>query len=469
MGISNSRLQINDFMDGSVVISCHYYGNDVKFGFGNVTATVQDKIIDVLKGFNNTGVFTANNKLFGDPQPGVFKTLFINYRVNNSQGPTLRYPENSTVRIQEIIDNINVLKSSFRRTPTYPVNVPPPNAVLPACIYGDIQYDYNVDGNQLQCKNGDDHSIGNYKKKTYQTATNSPCIGDKRKEGVVIEYQQNCPCNYGEYKTLPGTNSTRFTKIPNLNREPNTITGRIRTNGGDNCVPYTAPFYSISNNKIQELNINLDDQFLFSKLKNNMFSKVTNPITIDNFTVEPFTDGLNNTLYSNADILNIFNDTYYSYIYKCLGDEKDQKNMLQILREINNNSNITYDEVMQKAKSIHSSKIVLNDSVNKMDCATLKELLVKFNDYNIKNNSYTSHINNLTKYDVYDSKHKKIIDDYKTLNIERNDLDQKVRDLYNIPGYNSSNSKLEFDSTIYTGIIITVVASSLVYYAFTKL
>jgi hypothetical protein len=342
------------------------------------------------------------------------------------------------------------------------------------CKYYPVKFKYDFPENENQCKNGDDNSIGNYVKQEYQEAKNTPCIGDITKYSEKIYYQQNCPCIYGGSEKLSEVETRQYAPIDltgvtgvTNTKAPTTIYGTKRINGGNvaSCPLFVAPFSAASNTKtLQDSQIQVgENQSLFNIVVNG--NPTTNPTTVGN--VEHFTSDMNNTLENNAKLLNIFNDAYYSYVYKCQGDEENQKKMLQIFKTINNNPTLTYDKVIEIIGQIEPSRTVVNTVDNKLDCATLKETLLKFNHYN--NNEYISRITNLTKYDVYDSKHKKIIDDYKTLNVERNSLDQKLRDLYNIPGYNSSNSKLEFDSTIYTGIIITIVASSLVYYAFTKL
>jgi len=344
------------------------------------------------------------------------------------------------------------------------------------CEYKNPQYDYKFPGNQNhnQCKNGDDNSIGYYKKREYYEFKKTPCIldPDNKKTPKIISYTQNCPCKYGGYETVTDIQTRQYEPIDLTgvvgvtdSKMPTTIYGKKRINGGNvvNCPLFIGPYSaSFVENSLPDSEIQVPNGESLLETILSIEEDPSPPITVDGFTGD-----MNDTLKNNAKLLNVFNDTYYSYVYKCRGDEKDQESMLQILKDINNNPSLTYEQVMEKAAQIQPSKTVINDGVNKMDCATLKETLLKFNDYN--NKTYTSPITNLTKYDVYDSKHKKIIDDYKTLNVERNSLDQKLRDLYNIPGYNSSNSKLEFDSTIYTGIIITIVASSLVYYAFTKL
>ena len=48
-------------------------------------------------------------------------------------------------------------------------------------------------------------------------------------------------------------------------------------------------------------------------------------------------------------------------------------------------------------------------------------------------------------------------------------LDMKLRDLYDIEGSRSIEQQYIFDGTIYSGVLLTILASALVYYTFTKL
>jgi len=65
--------------------------------------------------------------------------------------------------------------------------------------------------------------------------------------------------------------------------------------------------------------------------------------------------------------------------------------------------------------------------------------------------------------------HDKIIQDYGNVTKKRTDLDAKLKELYDIPGSKSLDFKYNYDSTVYSGILLTIIASGVIYYTFTKL
>jgi len=66
-------------------------------------------------------------------------------------------------------------------------------------------------------------------------------------------------------------------------------------------------------------------------------------------------------------------------------------------------------------------------------------------------------------------RYSKIMSKYEDVTKKRDDLDSKLRELYDIPGSKSLDYKYNYDATIYSGILITIVASAVVYYDFTRL
>lgn len=55
---------------------------------------------------------------------------------------------------------------------------------------------------------------------------------------------------------------------------------------------------------------------------------------------------------------------------------------------------------------------------------------------------------------------------YKKINLMRNELDTKLRELYKLDNSIAFEEKVRFDTTMYTGLLWTVLATSLVYYTF---
>jgi hypothetical protein len=71
----------------------------------------------------------------------------------------------------------------------------------------------------------------------------------------------------------------------------------------------------------------------------------------------------------------------------------------------------------------------------------------------------------------YDASYNFIRSQYPEIVNQRTQLDAKLRDLYDIPGskLSSLDSRLNYDATMYSGILLTALASMLIYYTFTKL
>jgi hypothetical protein len=60
-------------------------------------------------------------------------------------------------------------------------------------------------------------------------------------------------------------------------------------------------------------------------------------------------------------------------------------------------------------------------------------------------------------------------DNYSKLINMRTDLDEKLRELYDVPGSKSLDYRYNLDSTVYSGILVTIVATAVIYYTFTRL
>ena len=73
-----------------------------------------------------------------------------------------------------------------------------------------------------------------------------------------------------------------------------------------------------------------------------------------------------------------------------------------------------------------------------------------------------NHIQNDPEYEATKTK-------YANLTNKRNDLDLKLQGLYNIDNSIPDLYQLQNDSTVYTGVLWTVLATTLIYYVFIKL
>jgi hypothetical protein len=69
----------------------------------------------------------------------------------------------------------------------------------------------------------------------------------------------------------------------------------------------------------------------------------------------------------------------------------------------------------------------------------------------------------------YESNHKKILDSEEQIKELRHELDMKLREIYKIDNARVLDSVGQYDSVMYTSILFTILATSLLYLTFTKL
>lgn len=75
----------------------------------------------------------------------------------------------------------------------------------------------------------------------------------------------------------------------------------------------------------------------------------------------------------------------------------------------------------------------------------------------------------LIKTSNYNSNNYDIDAKYSDVTRLRSDLDNKIRELYNLEGTTSREMNLQYDSAMYSGILFTILATIMLYYTFTKL
>jgi len=88
---------------------------------------------------------------------------------------------------------------------------------------------------------------------------------------------------------------------------------------------------------------------------------------------------------------------------------------------------------------------------------------------NLRNVITTMNVNDKITKAQYDASLNAMIGQYQNLLAFRRSLDDKMQILYNVDNENYTDNKLKYDAMVYSGIIWTVLASSIVYYMFTKL
>jgi hypothetical protein len=111
-------------------------------------------------------------------------------------------------------------------------------------------------------------------------------------------------------------------------------------------------------------------------------------------------------------------------------------------------------------------------SYNTVQLAYSKILLQTSNGENVYGSILDVSNTNLMKYPtyaVYDSSHSYIKNTYNNEILGlRSELDMKLKELNNNTDSISNEYKNRFDSTIYSGLMVTVLATSMIYYLFTK-
>lgn len=93
-------------------------------------------------------------------------------------------------------------------------------------------------------------------------------------------------------------------------------------------------------------------------------------------------------------------------------------------------------------------------------------LIADINDMRDAGNLLTG---NLISNSQFNTDHSTIISRAKEVNRVRSDLDNKMRELYKIDGNLQQDYFLQYDSVMYTGILFSILATTILYYTFTKL
>lgn len=179
----------------------------------------------------------------------------------------------------------------------------------------------------------------------------------------------------------------------------------------------------------------------------------------------PFYEGLD-----NIDLPNVFNEVvnfnllYAKYI-QCNDYTLNPNNILNCTPD-----DINIDTVNNAYKKLTTNQLSYIDWLklnNKQETPdSLKEWGIETSKTGILNDSL-----NVKTMDnnVYNYNYNDILNNYKLNQEKREKLDNKLRDLQNNDESSYLDNKIRYDSTIYSGALWTVLASSVVYYVFMKL
>jgi peptidoglycan hydrolase CwlO-like protein len=69
----------------------------------------------------------------------------------------------------------------------------------------------------------------------------------------------------------------------------------------------------------------------------------------------------------------------------------------------------------------------------------------------------------------FDGNHEKIIQTGADVQKLRQDLDIKMKEIYNLDGTVVNDSFIQYESSMYTGLLFTILTTTILYYTFTKL
>jgi hypothetical protein len=200
---------------------------------------------------------------------------------------------------------------------------------------------------------------------------------------------------------------------------------------------------------------------------------VTNTSNTGNITI---TSNDLSTLYSTVEGFNMINknniNDYISsyYINMPIIEGLNDTDMTNITTLMNKEKELV-DQLADFNKK-YERYIHCNDSNVNEDCVsgnepTSQELIDKMNTINGIINVMKS--KTISQTPNYQSIHTNIVNDYdKVVNL-RNDLDMKLKQLHDPEHSKIVDFKYSYDSTIYSGIVISALATSLLYYIFTEL
>jgi sulfatase maturation enzyme AslB (radical SAM superfamily) len=126
-------------------------------------------------------------------------------------------------------------------------------------------------------------------------------------------------------------------------------------------------------------------------------------------------------------------------------------------------------------KNTINGNTVIND-VKKFQQEYNKYIKNGYNDFSVQftklTDSYTKVITDINLKDnvVIDGSHNYIMDNYRNNVQQRQDLDDKLKEVYKTKDslYNSEY-KTVYDATMLSGVLLTILASSLLYYSFSQL
>lgn len=178
-------------------------------------------------------------------------------------------------------------------------------------------------------------------------------------------------------------------------------------------------------------------------------SRVTinsNPTSVTNVSVN--NAPVDNLMYYEAELaraINHFNNEYAFYVSNCNG--KDGVKTIP-MDTVSNPQSKNCNELLND---------IQYDANNIVNYTTIKD-----SEKNLFSGS-------VQKTSEYDTNYRSLMNTYSNILSLREDLDNKLKELYDLPNSKSIDYTSNYDGTIYSGILVTALATAMIYYTFTKL
>jgi hypothetical protein len=195
-----------------------------------------------------------------------------------------------------------------------------------------------------------------------------------------------------------------------------------------------------------------------------------NMITLSNYynfgrTNEGFSNYISPNNLNNMPIIEGLTDTNVSGITEIM---KKEKELVRQLNEFNEKYEL-YIECNDLTNKNRGNLVCTGNAA-----VTKGNLITQMNNingliYNINDNIGVANYNSNYNYTDYKNNYYNIVNDHKTVKNLRNELDMKVQRLYDPEKSMISDYGYNLDSTIYSGILISALATSMLYYIFTEL
>jgi hypothetical protein len=162
--------------------------------------------------------------------------------------------------------------------------------------------------------------------------------------------------------------------------------------------------------------------------------------------------------------LNTFNEKYARYL-KC-NDKWNNSDCAAseiCIDPLNPNKNINVINCTPLRDIVNTASNI-NRSI-----ANLKNASINIGTGKINQGNYNIPDGSALTPEEYESNYNSILDNHKKISKLRNELDNKIQVLYNPEKSVNADYKKSFDATIYSGILISALATSILFYTFNQL